>query len=1072
MSNLGEYLNSMSPEKRLYLLQTLPIHLAEAGQTERLQRVLADFGFLEAKVATQGIQALIGDYNLTPDTRLQSIRQILLQESHILAKAPHDLPSHIHNILQLFGDKIQASNFLQGQAHKALTHRCWLRLTNRSARDFGRNALVRVLNHGVKDILEIAWSPDGKQLATRAWTDVTTDGWVEGGHLNTPRSPARKWSPVFLPQIDTNEPATAWLWDLETGEAIREPWDECRCLAWSPDCTLLAIGTQEGKVSLWDNSGVCQQVLLEQNMPILALAWSPDGSHLAAILGPSFSQVFLKVPISEPLVRVWDITTGTCHFPDGFTEVVTDLFWSSNGNALLIRDAKGALHLWEPFVDARRILSLATDDTTTDILACSPDGTALAVADAPAAAKEQVVHVWDIAHDARRATLRIDANISHLIWSPHGSILAVSCIDQTVRLWEASTGQFLPDLIGYTKPNVLAWTPDESMLAAGYADHTIRIWHVGTATRGITLRGHKAPITALSWSPDSRSLASGDRNHSVRLWDADRFEQEDGAPADIQLLHSFAWSPDAKTLAAGGSGLMLWVWDAQTGQGRKIMDASEQEELKAYSALLGEIRTLIWSPDSTVLALLNALPGGGLTEEALHRSVDSLIILFRVATNESFVLEGHTDAVLDLAWSPDGATLASASSDQTLRLWNIATGQCRKVLKGHDAMITTLAWSPDGLLLASGDTSGIVHVWDASGRHVTRLENHESWRINLTWSPDSSILALATYAYRFFSLYDLYGKRMIRLPYATHIPKIPGREEDEATVEGFQVIIKGKVIKRNLVDSSIQESLLGSRSGMSISWSPDNQTLAATSLDGVIQIWNRNGRPGPTLRGHTNRIRCLAWSPDGRLLASGGLDNTVHLWTTSSSNSLATAHCLASVVALCFSSDGRMLQAVDDGGATNIPVIYLFTLSNIEVEPPIARRVTPLCKRCYRSLATHSVTWYSRQTATISGKVTRDIKQETSVFCRQCLKNMRRRRILALAPVALATTACAILTWWTLDIGTLPQLPFTALILLAIIMSLVACVSILMFFMALNVLKGRALQSQNTQDSPPPETVQ
>jgi len=108
-------------------------------------------------------------------------------------------------------------------------------------------------------------------------------------------------------------------------------------------------------------------------------------------------------------------------------------------------------------------------------------------------------------------------------------------------------------------------------------------------------------------------------------------------------------------------------------------------------------------------------------------------------------LEGHTGAVTSVAFSPDGALLASASDDNTVRVWDAATGAAVKTLKGHTRAVTSVAFSPDGALLASASYDGTVRVWDmATGAAVKTLEGHTDWVHSVAFSPDGALLASAS----------------------------------------------------------------------------------------------------------------------------------------------------------------------------------------------------------------------------------------------------------------------------------------------------------------------------------------
>ena len=235
------------------------------------------------------------------------------------------------------------------------------------------------------------------------------------------------------------------------------------------------------------------------------------------------------------------------------------------------------------------------------------------------------------------------------------------------------------------------------------------------------------------------------------------------------------------------------------------------------------------------------------------------------------VLRGHTGNIFRIAWSPDGAYLASPSADKTIRIWDAASGVWVRTLEGHTDRVVSVAWSPDSQRLASASYDMTIRLWDvASGKHLQTLEGHTNYVRSVAWSPDGQRLASAS------------DDRTIRLWDA-----VSGKHVQ--TLEGHTDYV----------------SCAG--------WSPDGQRLASTSKDGTIRLWDANGasvKALQTLKAHTASVYNAVWSPDGQRLASASDDRTIRLWDAVSGKALQVLEGHAGWLQWVFlSSDGRWLAS-------------------------------------------------------------------------------------------------------------------------------------------------------------------
>ncbi|MEU7640943.1 caspase family protein [Streptomyces sp. NPDC039016] len=232
-------------------------------------------------------------------------------------------------------------------------------------------------------------------------------------------------------------------------------------------------------------------------------------------------------------------------------------------------------------------------------------------------------------------------------------------------------------------------------------------------------------------------------------------------------------------------------------------------------------------------------------------------------------LTGHTDDVISVAFSPGGKTLASGSSDNTVRLWDGATRTSMATLTGHTSTVRSVAFSPNGKTLASGSYDQTVRLWDVATRtSIATLVNHTGGVNSVAFSPDGKILASGSYD-KTVRLWDV-GARTIT--------------------------------------ATLTSSIGGTGGVNSVAFSPNGKTLAS-GINKTIQLWDVGARTmTATLTGHTDDVMSVAFSPDGKTLASGGYDKTVRLWDVATRTSIATLVNHTEVVeSVAFSPDRNTL---------------------------------------------------------------------------------------------------------------------------------------------------------------------
>ena len=275
--------------------------------------------------------------------------------------------------------------------------------------------------------------------------------------------------------------------------------------------------------------------------------------------------------------------------------------------------------------------------------------------------------------------------------------------------------------------------------------------------------------------------------------------------------------------------------------------------------------------------------------------------------SEVFVPLGHAGGVRTVAFSPDGKWALSGSEDQTLRLWEAATGREVRTFVGHTEAITFAVFSPDGRQILSSSYDRTLKLWEAAtGREIRTFRGHGEGVWDAAFSPDGK-WALSGSADQTMKLWNLATGDEVRT--------FTGHQQAVTDVDFSP---DGTLAVSGSVDQTIKlwkvgtgeevRTFKGHAQGITVvAFSPDGARLISSSEDRTLRLWDvKTGLALRTFSGHVQAVLSVAFSPDGKQVLSAGQDQTLKLWdvATGKEQRAFLGHTEA-VVAAVFSPDGK-----------------------------------------------------------------------------------------------------------------------------------------------------------------------
>ncbi|MBE9069533.1 NACHT domain-containing protein [Leptolyngbya cf. ectocarpi LEGE 11479] len=598
---------------------------------------------------------------------------------------------------------------------------------------------------------------------------------------------------------------------------------------------------------------------------------------------------------------------------------VPTVTFSPKGDFFAIGDSHGRIHLWRMdtlqlcltleahagWVQALQFspVALAAADSSTDASTKTRENRQESQLTLVSGGDDQAAKVWEItqANLGRVAKAAVPepryqgwcyasfTGHGSRVWtvavSPNGRQLATGGSDCTVKVWDLETRQLILTGVGHSSQvTSVRFSPDGQQLISGSLDQTVRLWSLtaGTIKTGLVLEGHEAFVWSVRFHPHAPVAASSSSDRTIRLWSTVTGQLLAALTGHTDQITRIEFCPDGRSLVSCSNDLTLKQWDVSpwVPAGNISHDALSTEkvssESEAKSPAAGSVLATFKGHTNQIWAISLTAHG----KMMASGSLDQTVRLWNLETGQlQQTIRGHNHEILCNTVSSDGQYVISGSSDRTIRVWHRTTGKLVRTLRGHQNWVLTLAVHPTRPLLASGSSDGTVRLWNLETGTPQLLEKCGSWIWSLQFSPDGETLVSGSFdqTLRLWQVETGELQRSIESINALHwsLAFSPDGQLLALTDGDDQVQI------RNARTGDPLQTLANPSPLLSVAFGPDSRTIASGGYDGSVCLWQVTAQTSQllhTFTEHQSWVYDLAFSPDGQYLASASYDGTARLW--------------------------------------------------------------------------------------------------------------------------------------------------------------------------------------------------
>ena len=809
---------SLSPEEKSYILEHLLSHLVDDDKIEQICTVLADFSFIEAKIVKLGWQPLLGDYDLVFNSNLQLLEEQadslrLLQGAirlsvRALSQQNDQLVGQLLGRL-LFCDKPLVQRMLE-QAEEKQSACCWLRPLTSSLTPPGESLMYTLEGHNSSGRIVTLFSKGQRAVSASDNGELKVWDLISGRNLHTLTGHSDSVNAIAITPreqqvISASEDGNLKVWELNNGISLHTLTghnDWVRAIAIAPDGQRVVSASDDTTLIVWDlNSGENLCTLEGHGAEVKAVAITDDGQWVISAS-------------DDNTLKVWNLENGNLRYTlQGHTDPIMSLGLVPHQNQIISASQDKTLRVWD-LANGMCLQILEGHNDWVRTVAVTPDGQQVI-----SASDDQTLRVWDLNSGKSEPIEQCHEKwINCVAIAPNGKQVITASDDKTLKIWDLETKQASKSLEGHTDAvNDIAITSDGQRGVSVSEDGTLKVWDLASDRAFFASTKHRDQVRAVAISRNGQWAVSASDDKTLKVWSL----PDDTNPHTLEhdsRVRTVTITPDSQQIVSASGDGTLTVWSLVTGAKLKELTGHHTNQVNAVAITPDGQRAVSASDDEKNNLMVWSLDKGEIFQNLGHKTSQKL---------------GHTGPVNAVALSPDGQRAVSASDDNNLKVWDLASGNNSQTLVGHTNRVRAVTITPDGQRAVSASDDSTLKVWDlASGTTLQTLEGHTDRVRSVAVTTDGHGVVSASYD-NTLKVWDLRSGETLH------------------TFKGHSKLVNDVVLTRNKYAISISD-------------------------DCTLQIWDLlSGRVIAVFTGDSELLTCDV-APNGVTIVAGEKSGRVH----------------------------------------------------------------------------------------------------------------------------------------------------------------------------------------------------